>query len=68
MSAARGRPVRLGVDEVHVGRRFTVVARDVAKGRNGSLGVCPDHVVDVALQGMEDGDEDMNVVDTNTHL
>ncbi len=60
--------VGLGPEEVHVGRDRAVVAGDIAKGGDGLLGVRPYQGVEVVLEGVEDGDEDVNIVDTNTHL
>ncbi len=51
-----------------VGNHFTVVAGNIAECRDMLLGVCSYHGVEVILQGMEDGDEEVDVVNTNTHL
>lgn len=60
--------VALGAEQVNVGSGVTVIAGNVTKGRDGSLGVCSYHGVEVVLQGVEAGDEKVYVVDTNTHL
>ena len=59
----------LGVGLPQAGRcGLTMVAGNIAKGRNGSLGVGLDHVIDVLFQGVVDGDEQMDVVGPKTHL
>jgi len=68
VGASWRRLVALSIEELHVRRRVTVVAGDVAESRDRPLGVRSNQVVHVALQRMEDCDEDMNVVDTNAHL
>lgn len=68
MSATRSRLVRFGFQESQVGWIVTEITGHVAKGRDGSPGVRPNQVINVALKRLEDADEHIDVVDTNTHL
>ena len=58
----------LGEERHHVGYDLTVVAGDIAKGRDGSLGIGLYQVANVSFQRVEDGDENMDVIDANAHL
>lgn len=60
--------VGLASEEVHVGRGLAVVTGDVAKGGDGFLGVGANHGVEMILQGVENGDQHVHVVDANAHL
>ena len=60
--------VGLGAEQSDIGRGLTGVAGDIAKGRYWFLAVCSDHGVEVTFQRMESSDQDVDVVDTNTHL
>ena len=60
--------VGLGAEQVHVGCGLTLITGDIAKGRDGSLGVSADLGVEMVLQGVEHHDENMDVIDTDAHL
>ncbi len=58
----------LGPEQLEVWRGLAGIAGNVAESRDGFLAPRPDHGVEVGLQGVEGGDEHVDVVDTNAHL
>ena len=60
--------IRLAVSGSLVRAQFTGVTGDVAKGSDGAMDLRPGAGVEMGLQGGEDGDQSVDVVDSDTHL